>query len=72
MAELELRLTTGGLVHTYASEGAAPAFVRNVVVFAGREAGAQFQLVRVDAGARTTVVTEGEALVRGVVEDRVM
>ena len=70
MAEFELRLTTGGLVHAYASEGAALAFVRDVVVFAGREAGAQFQLVRVDASARTTVVAEGEALVRRAVEDR--
>lgn len=49
MAAFELwHVETTAPIHTYESEEAALAFVRDVVVFAGRQAGAQFQLFRMD------------------------
>jgi hypothetical protein len=70
--QFQLRFTTGGVVHSYESEGATLAFVRDVVVFAGHQAGTQFQLVRVNAGGRMTLIAKGEALVRFALEDRVL
>ena len=60
MAAFELwHLETTAPIHTYESEGAALAFVRDVVVFAGRPAGARFQLFWVDANG-LCLVAEGE------------
>jgi hypothetical protein len=72
MAAFELwHMGTAALVHTYDSEGAALAFVRDVVVFAGREAGKQFQLFRVDVGG-LAIVAEADGLMRRALEDRVL
>ncbi len=68
----ELRLTAGGVIHTYEHEGAALAFIRDVVVFAGREAGAQFQLVRVSSRGPVTIVAQGDVLMRFALEDRIL
>ena len=72
MANFELRrLGTATVIHTYDSEAAALAFVRDVVVFAGREAGKQFQLLRVDISG-LAVVAEADALMDRALEDRVL
>ena len=65
-------LETAALIHTYETEGAALAFVRDVVVFACRNAGRQFRLIRVDDSGETTVVAEGDALMQSALEDRVL
>jgi len=64
-------LQTPSLVHTFESEGAALGFVRDVVVFAGRDAATQFQLFRIDS-RRISVVAEGKSLMRRALEDRVL
>ena len=72
MVAFELwHLETAALVHCYTSEGAALAFVRDVVVFGGRQAGREFQLFRVDAHG-LSVVAEGDVLMRRALEDRVL
>ena len=72
MAGFELwHLETTAPIHTYESEGAALAFVRDVVVFAGRPAGARFQLFRVDANG-LCLVAEGEILMRRALEGKVL
>lgn len=53
------RRDTGGVVHRYATEGAALGFVRDVLRVGGREQAAGFVLEQLDEGgqARTAVIT---------------
>jgi hypothetical protein len=64
------RLDTGGLVHRYAPEGAALAFMRDVVRIAGREQAACFALDQRDERGQVRTLAEGAALVRRALEDR--
>jgi hypothetical protein len=64
------RRDSGGLVHRYATEGAALAFVRDVARIAGREQAASFVLDERDEQGQTRPVAEGMALVRRALEDR--
>jgi hypothetical protein len=64
------RLDTGGLVHQYATEGAALAFLRDVVRVAGREQAACFALDQRDEQGQVRTLVEGAALVRRALEDR--
>jgi hypothetical protein len=59
----ELRRDTGGLVHAYATAGAALAFVRVVIRIGGREQ-AGFVLDERDERAQIRRLAEGVALVR--------
>ena len=65
-------LKTGTLIRGYQTEGAALAFIRDVLLFASREEVAQFRLRRTDTAERTTVLHEGEALLQRAIEDRVL
>jgi hypothetical protein len=72
MPEYELwHLESAAPIHTYVSEVAALAFVRDVVVFGGRDIGARLQLFLVDASG-LSVVAEGEELMRRAIEDRLL
>lgn len=64
------RLGSGGLVHQYATEAGALAFVRDVVRIGGHEQAAQFVLDERDEGGQLHTVAESEALVRRALEDR--
>ena len=64
------RLDTGSLVHRYATEADALAFVRDVVRIGGHEQAACFGLDQHDSGGQTSTVAEGAALVRRALEDR--
>jgi hypothetical protein len=66
------RLETGGLVHRYATESAALAFIRDVVRIEGREQAACFVLEEQDAGGSTRAIAEGADLVRRALEDRAL
>ncbi len=61
---------TGALVRAYETEGAALAFVRDVVRFGGREEAGRFALVEEDAAGQITVVAEDEDLVIRALQDR--
>jgi hypothetical protein len=64
------RRDTGGVVHEYASEGAALGFVRDVLRVGGREQAAGFVLDERDEGGQARTVAEGAELVRRALEDR--
>lgn len=64
------RRDTGTLVHQYAMEGAALAFVRDVVRIGGREQAACFALDERDERGQTRRLADGVALVQRAVEDR--
>ena len=64
------RLDTGGLIHQYATEGAALAFLRDVIRVAGREQAACFALGQQDERRQVRTVVQGAALVRRALEDR--
>jgi hypothetical protein len=64
------RLDTGSLVHQYATEGAALAFIRDVVRIPGREQAACFVLDERDVQGNTQAVAEGADLVRRALQDR--
>ena len=64
------RRDTGGLVHRYATEGAALAFLRDVVRIAGRELAACFALDERDARGQTRPLAEGTVLVQRALDDR--
>ena len=64
------RLDTGGLVHEYATEGAALAFLRDVVRIGGREQAACFALNERDEQGQVRTLAEGAALVQRALEDR--
>jgi hypothetical protein len=67
----ELRhLATGNLIHRYPTEGAALAFVRDVVRVGGRAAAEQFALDQRDEHEQTRTLAAGAALVRRALEDR--
>lgn len=61
---------TGALVHAYETEGAALAFLRDVVRVGGRQRAGQVALVREDAPGETTVLAEGDDLVVRALQDR--
>ncbi|MBV9601562.1 MAG: hypothetical protein JOZ87_32535 [Chloroflexi bacterium] len=63
---------TGKLIWTYAREGSALGFVRDVVRVRSHADAAQFELRIVHGGARTYTVAQGEQLVRRALEDRVL
>jgi hypothetical protein len=64
------RRDTGSLVRHYASEGAALAFVRDVIRVGGREQAAGFVLDQQDERGQTYTLAEGMALVQRALEDR--
>ena len=67
----ELRhLDTAALVRTYEKEGAALAFLRDVVRLGSRDAASRFVLSQEDEHGETRVVAEGEALVRRALADQ--
>ena len=63
---------TGKLVWTYASEGVALGFVRDVVRLRSRQDAAQFELRMVVGSTRTTTIAEGEQLVTRALAGRVL
>ena len=64
------RLETGGLVYRYETEGAALAFIRDVVRIGGHERAASFALEEQDAEGNTHTIAKGADLVRRAVQDR--
>ncbi len=64
------RVDTGSLVHQYTTEGAALAFVRDVVRIGGREQAACFGLAERDEWSQIRTLAEGVVLVRRALEDR--
>jgi hypothetical protein len=64
------RRDTGGLVHQYASEAAALAFIRDVVRIGGHEQAACFLLDEQDTQGKTQRIAEGAELVRRALQDR--
>jgi hypothetical protein len=64
------RRDTGSLVHAYPTEGAALAFVRDVVRIGGRDQAACFALDQRDERGQLRRLAEGAALVRRALEDR--
>jgi ATP-dependent 26S proteasome regulatory subunit len=66
------RLDTGALVHHYATEGAALAFVRDVVRIAGHKQAATFALDERDADGDVLTIAEGADLVRRALQDRAL
>ena len=63
-------LDTGGLVHRYDSEGAALAFVRDVVRVVGHRQAACFALDEKDREGREHTIAEGANLVLRALQDR--
>ena len=64
------RRDTGGLVHAYATEGAALAFVRDVIFIGGRDQAICLALEVRDELGHTRTLAEGLALVQRALEDR--
>lgn len=64
------RLDTGGLVHRYATEGAALAFIRDVVRVAGHEQAACFALDEEETEGKVHRTAQGVELVRRALQDR--
>ena len=64
------RVETGGLVSRYETEGAALAFIRDVVRIGGHERAASFALEEQDAEGNTHTIAKGADLVRRAVQDR--
>ncbi|MCA1645259.1 MAG: hypothetical protein LC797_07235 [Chloroflexi bacterium] len=60
----------GTLVHRYPTEGAALAFVRDVVRVVGRDRAATFTLARCEENAEPLVLASGADLVQRALEDR--
>ncbi len=63
-------LDTGTLVRTYDKEGAALAFMRDVIRLGGRDAASRFALTYADEHGNAHAIAEGEALMRRALEDR--
>jgi hypothetical protein len=63
---------TGKLIWTYAREGSALGFVRDVVRVRSHADAAQFELRIVRRDARAYTLAQGEQLVRRALEDRVL
>jgi hypothetical protein len=69
----ELRhLLSGAVIRNYASEGAALAFVRDVVRVRGHRDAARFALTYTNEHRVVQRVAEAEALVARALEDRVL
>jgi hypothetical protein len=67
----ELRyLDTGKLIHRYATESAALAFVRDVVRVGGHDQAAQFMLEQRAETDQPRLIAAGALLVRRALEDR--
>jgi hypothetical protein len=64
------RLETGGVVHRYHTEGAALAFLRDVIRVAGHEQAASFGLYEQDSEGREHRIAEGPDLVWRALQDR--
>ena len=64
------RLDTGGVVHQYETEGAALAFIRDVVRVAGHERASSFVLYEEDSEGREQPIAEGADLVWRALQDR--
>ena len=65
------RLETGALVYRYETEGAALAFIRDVVRIGGHQRAASFALEEQDAEGNTHAIAKGaEIVVRRAVQDR--
>jgi hypothetical protein len=64
------RLETGGLVHRYDTEGAALAFLRDVVRVAGHEQATSFGLCQQDSVGREHPIAKGADLVWRALQDR--
>lgn len=64
------RRDTGGLVHAYRTEGAALAFVRDVIFIGGRDQAACFALEMRDELGQIRTLAEGLALIQRALEDR--
>ena len=63
---------TARVIRTYTCEGAALAFVRDVVLFGSRADAAQFRLQKILAGPRVATIAEGERLVTRALQDRIL
>jgi hypothetical protein len=64
------RLDTGGLVHRYPSEGAALAFIRDVVRIGGHKQAACFVLDNENEQGEARQIADGPELVRRALQDR--
>ena len=64
------RLDTGALVHHYATEAAALAFVRDVVRVVGHDQAATFALDERDADGNVHSIAQRADLVRRALQDR--
>ena len=64
------RADTGSLIHRYTTEGAALAFVRDVIRIGGRQEAAGFALDERNEQGQTRTLAEGDALVQRALEDR--
>ena len=63
-------LDSGKLIHQYRTEGAALAFVRDVIRVGGRERAARFSLEERDMNGETHTLATGASLVQRALEDR--
>jgi hypothetical protein len=63
-------LDTGAVVRTYEKEGAALAFLRDVVRYGSRNAASRFLLTQDDEHGGASVIADGEALIRRALEDQ--
>lgn len=63
---------TARVIRRYSCEGAALAFVRDVVLFGSRADAAQFRLQKILAGPRVATIAEGEQLVTRALQDRIL
>jgi ATP-dependent 26S proteasome regulatory subunit len=64
------RLASGTLIHSYITEGAALAFIRDVIRVAGRDQAAGFALEKLDERGAARALASGPALVQRALEDR--
>jgi hypothetical protein len=63
-------LDTGALVRTYDKEGAALAFMRDVIRLGSRGAASRFALTYEDEHGDVRAIAEGDALITRALEDR--
>jgi len=63
-------LDTGAVVRTYENEGAALAFLRDVIRLGSREAASRFALTRQDEHGAERTIADGAALMRRALEDQ--
>jgi hypothetical protein len=63
-------LDSGKLIHQYPTEGAALAFVRDVVRVGGHERAARFTLEERDTDGASRTLATGALLVQRALEDR--